>query len=382
MMNDKILKIVESIQVHSPKRISHTTNIKLEPYSVVSDTSIVPTDYTSVASNESFYDTSHILDGRPVFGPWPKPILPMKSHSDSNQVHKLTQCIEHDMKKSSSDTTMDIAIHCGKSSKEINTTTISIPVAGKYDIATQKLSENNLNEGTAAISHGQISYNTAILKSGDILDEAKSEHSIHMITDMVSPNEQNKLHFEQFQQRLTSLATPFVSILGARIGTTGESSTDEDLGTNETDNVKKLIGTLQSVSQSIKSKGTYDEIEIDDELTVHSSSYFQQKRIADLPLSSSISSVAEKTQKLMDATYQTALSQEDIHLLSDTIEQQCNDNNNNSNNANLMKKYANELMLGIGKILRKENGGIAALYKHTLERPDSRFSKILYSMIA
>lgn len=46
-----------------------------------------------------------------------------------------------------------------------------------------------------------------------------------------------------------------------------------------------------------------------------------------------------------------------------------------------MKNCANELIFGIGKILRKENGGIAALYKHTLEKPNSRFGKILFSMI-
>ncbi|VBB34146.1 unnamed protein product [Acanthocheilonema viteae] len=190
--------------VHSPKRISHTTNIKLEPYSVVSDTSTVPTDYASVASNESFYDTSHILNGRPIFGPWPKPILPMKSHSESNEIHKLTQCTEHSMKKSSSDTTMDTTIHCGKSSKELN---ISVPAEEKYDIARRKLSKNNLHERIAITPHEQINYNTATLKTGSILDAGESEHSI------VSPNGQNKLHFEQLQKRFTSLATSFVSIL-------------------------------------------------------------------------------------------------------------------------------------------------------------------------
>ncbi|VDM14804.1 unnamed protein product [Wuchereria bancrofti] len=96
------------MKVHSRKRISHTTNIKLEPYSIVTDTSTIPTDYASVASNESFYDASHILNGQPISGLWPGPILPMKSHSESNNIHKLTQRVQHDVKKSSSDTTMNI----------------------------------------------------------------------------------------------------------------------------------------------------------------------------------------------------------------------------------------------------------------------------------
>ncbi|KAK6103621.1 hypothetical protein QQG55_13210 [Brugia pahangi] len=355
------------MQVHSRKRISHTTNIKLEPYSVVTDTSTIATDYASVASNESFYDESH---GQPISGPWPRPILPIKSHSESNNVHKLTQCIQHSVKKSSSDTTMNIAIDYGKRLEEFDTTAINIPGTGKYDISKQK-------------------------------DGVESEHSIQVITPMLSSKEQNKLHFDHLQQRIASFASPLVSMLGTRIETTdGESSTDQDLEINETNmNIKTPIVALQSKSQSIIPNEIHNEI--DNKLA--SLPYFQQNHFIDsLPISS-ISSMAMKTQKkLVDKAHQTSHRQEDnsIHLNDDAVKQEDssnnisnnndgsiiiinNSNNNNSNDANLVKnKYANELVIGIGKILREKNGGIAALYKNALEMPNSRFSKILYSMIA
>lgn len=68
---------------------------------------------------------------------------------------------------------------------------------------------------------------------------------------------------------------------------------------------------------------------------------------------------------------------EDTHLLNDPV-----DNDNNLNDESVMKNYANGFIAGIGKILRAENGGIPTLYKHSLEMPDSRFSKILHSLIA
>uniref|UniRef100_A0A1I7W3Y7 BESS domain-containing protein n=1 Tax=Loa loa TaxID=7209 RepID=A0A1I7W3Y7_LOALO len=152
----------------------------------------------------------------------------MKSHSESDDIHKLTQNMEHyNVKKSSSDTTIDIAIHNGKPLDEMSATTISVPVTGKCGTVRQK-------------------------------DEAESVHSIQMIAPILSPNEQNKLRFEQLQQRLTSLSTPLVSMLGTRFETTGESSTDQDLTIDKTDNTKIPIVTLQSASQSIKSKGTHD----------------------------------------------------------------------------------------------------------------------------
>ncbi|VDK83243.1 unnamed protein product [Litomosoides sigmodontis] len=364
--------------VHS-KRISHTTNIKLEPYSVVSDTSTVPTDYASVASNESFCDTSYLLDGRPVFGPWPKPTLPVKSHSESNQIHKLAQPVKCAMKRSPSDTTMDVATHGGKQSKEA---TVSIPLA---DIvaAREKLSENNLHERTTTtISLEQTDCNAATSKSDDGFDGVKSVHSsIPMITSTSLSGGRKKLLFEQLQQRLTSLATPLV---GEASATTGESSTDENFEINEIDSAKKPIEAVHSAPQSIKSKEIHDEIENDNELTTQSSLHHQQKHTKHLPLNASISTTASKRQKLMGSTHRTALTREHIRLLANSIGQQCNNNNNNnnsSNNANLMKNCASELIFGIGKILRKENGGIAALYKHTLEEPNSRFGKILFSMI-
>uniref|UniRef100_A0A8R1TLL4 Uncharacterized protein n=1 Tax=Onchocerca volvulus TaxID=6282 RepID=A0A8R1TLL4_ONCVO len=307
--------------VHSPKHISHITNIKLEPYSVVTDISTADTDYTSIASNESFNkSTPYMLDGQPVCGPWSKPTLSTKNHSESNQIHQLKKCIENDMKKNSFDATTNAAIH-SESKIKIE--------------PSEELSENNLHEKISISIREPMNYRRAMLKSGEIS-------------------------------------------LGTKIEATGESSTDQDLTINETEKIKVKVletmpnVTLQSASQSIKSNGIHDKIS--DELITHNSTYGQRK----LP-TASVPFMAMKTQKLMDATYQTAVSQEDIHLKTDSIEQECN---NNSNNINLMKeKYTNELMVGIGKILRKENGGIAALYKNALERPDSRFSKILYSML-
>uniref|UniRef100_A0A1I8EX30 Uncharacterized protein n=1 Tax=Wuchereria bancrofti TaxID=6293 RepID=A0A1I8EX30_WUCBA len=326
----------KKVEVHSRKRISHTTNIKLEPYSIVTDTSTIPTDYASVASNESFYDASHILNGQPISGLWPGPILPMKSHSESNNIHKLTQRVQHDVKKSSSDTTMNIDY--GKRLEELNITTINIPEAEKYDISKQK-------------------------------DAAEP---IQVITPMLSSNEQNKLHFDHFQQQLASFASPLVSMLGTRIETTdGESSTDQNLEINETDkNIMTPIVALQSKSQSIKSNEIHNEI--DNKLVSHStSSYFQQNHFIDSLPTSSISSMQQGSSN--------NISNNNNNNNNSSI----NNNNNNSNDANLIKnKYANQLVIGIGKILREKNGGIAALYKNALEMPNSRFSKILYSMIA
>ncbi|EJW79435.1 hypothetical protein WUBG_09657 [Wuchereria bancrofti] len=150
----------------------------------------------------------------------------MKSHSESNNIHKLTQRVQHDVKKSSSDTTMNIDY--GKRLEELNITTINIPEAEKYDISKQK-------------------------------DAAEP---IQVITPMLSSNEQNKLHFDHFQQQLASFASPLVSMLGTRIETTdGESSTDQNLEINETDkNIMTPIVALQSKSQSIKSNEIHNGI--------------------------------------------------------------------------------------------------------------------------
>uniref|UniRef100_A0A915PG67 Uncharacterized protein n=1 Tax=Setaria digitata TaxID=48799 RepID=A0A915PG67_9BILA len=329
--------------VNSPKRINHTTNIKLEPYSVVTDTSNIATDYTSIASNESFYDTPYTLDGRPVFGPWPKPILPMKSHSEANNTQKLTtNYIEYDVKKSSSDATMDVSIHYEKPS-ELSTTTINL-VTAKCDSANQK-------------------------------DETESEHSIEVAASRLSPKEQNKLRFEHLQQRLSSLTAPLVSVLGTKIETSGESSTDQDLEINEIDNIKAPVVTLRSTSKSANINN--DEISVGS--ACNTSSNYQRKRVLELLPNSSVASVATKTQKFMDATYYTNVNQEDIHLKSNEAKQKTSNPRNN----NIAKEEnINKLIAGVGKILRKDGGGIAALYKNALEEPDSRLSKILYSMLA
>ncbi|KAM3724023.1 Catabolic 3-dehydroquinase [Dirofilaria immitis] len=327
--------------VHSPKHISHITNIKLEPYSVVTDISTADTDYASITSNDSFYNNPYLINGQPVFGPWPKHILPTKSHSESDHLH---QFIRNDIKQNSSVTVTDTAVHYGNPSAEVNVAPIKIPITGKYGIDGQ--------------------------------DERESENSVQMIASILSPKKQNKLHFEQLQQRLVSLATPIVNLLGTKIETTGESSTDQDLEINKIDNIKLKVMettptvTLQSTPKSIKSDEIHDSMnKIDDKSSMHNSRYKQRKYTVDLPTTTFVPSMTTKMQKMMNATYRTAISQKDICLKS------------NPEDDFFREKYTNELMLGIGKILRRGDGGIAALYKNALERPNSRLSKILYSIL-
>ncbi|VDK74987.1 unnamed protein product, partial [Onchocerca ochengi] len=213
--------------VHSPKHISHITNIKLEPFSVVTDISTADTDYTSIASNESFNkSTPYMLDGQPVCGPWSKPTLSTKNQSESNQIHQLKKCIENDMKKNSFDATTNAAIH-SESKIKIE--------------PSEELSENNLHEKISISIREPMNYRTAMLKSGEISDGTESKYSVQMITSILSPKEQNKLHFEQFQQQFTSLAMPLANVLGTKIEATGESSTDQDLTINETEKIKVKV---------------------------------------------------------------------------------------------------------------------------------------------
>ncbi|MCP9259044.1 hypothetical protein DINM_002024 [Dirofilaria immitis] len=222
--------------VHSPKHISHITNIKLEPYSVVTDISTADTDYASITSNDSFYNNPYLINGQPVFGPWPKHILPTKSHSESDHLH---QFIRNDIKQNSSVTVTDTAVHYGNPSAEVNVAPIKIPITGKYGIDGQQL-----------------------------------------------------------QQRLVSLATPIVNLLGTKIETTGESSTDQDLEINKIDNIKLKVMettptvTLQSTPKSIKSDEIHDSMnKIDDKSSMHNSRYKQRKYTVDLPTTTFVPSM-------------------------------------------------------------------------------------------
>ncbi|VDN04875.1 unnamed protein product [Thelazia callipaeda] len=333
-----------AIQIRLSKDIEKDNGMKRQSFVMAADGSIPRTEYKSVDSNENFVDAPHAISEQSVLKPWS-----MKGHADL--ANELIQSSGFDsLKTISPDETSNNDSFTYQRTPETFKTKFSLSLIEKRDPDSQKLLNNeSLKELLAAASTIYGHHNSGVMMQSNISDETETEPSTS--TPMLTCKEQNKLRLEQLQQRVASVTAPLNSMLGTKIETSGESSTDLDLESVAVVESSEVVPTiiLQRASNTLKS------IHVNNGIL--NAPVFGRKLAKDLMSSTiSVPSKTAKKETALRKPYDKSSKKEMIKLQNNLRKGQRLESSRFVRVTSC--KYMYDLMFGIGKVLRESGGGV------------------------